>query len=859
MLTTPTCFRRGLWILTGALTAGALCACNAPPVDLTSGLRSSASPSLEEIFRVPGIHGRPPRSHSISANGKWALFRWNPLERGQQRELRIERQGSLRVVSTTAPERTQLRGARLTELLPTYARRGDAGPAGQSESGSKLDQGRAATQPEQKVPAPIATWSKRGARLALARADQVFMLEPDLETAQGWRVALLYEDPPTPALGEPSDELPANPIRVGSVTRLSFVDDDNRLLIANSKHRWILQLDAPTPVALESAEHLTLGLEPSSKRLQLSTDRTIVFRHDPPAAWLESTAAQIFDRRQNKPIVLADMASMFGIERTALSPDGRWVFGENVDKSNQPAPNLVPDYLTTRVSTRDARTNRANDAPLPREQWMWDCTTGAKLPVTLPELAGSWLRPLGWAPQPRPDSPARYAMTRTSADFRSMELWCWSEGVLEMLHSERDERWIGGPSGRPRWSGDGRAILFGSESCKPSDSPGRNQLYAVDPDSSTLRQLTRVSGEVDGFVPLEDGGCVFTYSEADELGRRRIGWLSLHSIRSAGPAVELRAPLGFNSGLLPSRDGKRLVFQHARLGVPNELWVAEIRARGVALELTRTVPDAFAAVDWIRPVPFQVRSAGATVRSHVYMPPGTSLVKPGRPRAAIVFIHGAGYLQNVTDSMTQYEVNFMFHSRLARMGYVVIDVDYRGSRGYGRDFRTDVQYELGGLDLDDIHRTVDALADRGTIDRERVACYGGSYGGFLTLMALFTAPERWACGAALRSVTDWRSYNASYTQPRLGRPSTHPEAYERSSPIDHAQNLEDPLLILHGLVDTNVFAQDSIRLIEKLIDLGLDFDAMLYPSQGHAFSDGAHWLDEYRRIERFMIEHLGPP
>ena len=89
------------------------------------------------------------------------------------------------------------------------------------------------------------------------------------------------------------------------------------------------------------------------------------------------------------------------------------------------------------------------------------------------------------------------------------------------------------------------------------------------------------------------------------------------------------------------------------------------------------------------------------------------------------------------------------------------------------------------------------------------------------------------------------------------RPTPRPQA--RSSPIDLAEGLEDPLLILHGMVDTNVFAQDSIRLIERLIDLGQDFDAMLYPSQAHAFDDGMAWLDEYRRIERLLLEHLGPP
>jgi dipeptidyl aminopeptidase/acylaminoacyl peptidase len=344
-----------------------------------------------------------------------------------------------------------------------------------------------------------------------------------------------------------------------------------------------------------------------------------------------------------------------------------------------------------------------------------------------------------------------------------------------------------------------------------------------------------------------------------------LGVVPAEAVRGATSAARTRArpleaPTGWNALAEVSGDGARLVVSHQTLGAPAELWALDTGGEGRPLQLTRTRPASFEAIDWIRPLPFEaVHEEGTPVRAHVYLPRSSDLARPDRARPAVVFIHGAGYLQNVTDSMTQYEVNLLFHSRLAALGYVVIDVDYRGSEGYGNAFRTAVQYDLGRLELLDIDLVVDALAARGVVDGERVACYGGSYGGFLTLMALFTAPERWVAGAALRSVTDWRTYHPRYTQPRLGRPSTHAEAYARSSPIDLAEGLEDPLLILHGMVDTNVFAQDSIRLIERLIDLGKDFDAMLYPSQGHAFEDGMHWLDEYRRIERFLRRHLGAP
>jgi len=223
-----------------------------------------------------------------------------------------------------------------------------------------------------------------------------------------------------------------------------------------------------------------------------------------------------------------------------------------------------------------------------------------------------------------------------------------------------------------------------------------------------------------------------------------------------------------------------------------------------------------------------------------------------------MFVHGAGYLQQVRRSMSAYQVNMLFHQRLARLGFCVIDADYRHSKGYGRDFRAAVYGFMGGKDLDDCVAGVDYLETLGWVDTSRVGIYGGSYGGFMTLMALFTRPEVFACGAALRSVTDWRTYNHWYTNPRLGDPVEDAANYERSSPIDHAEGLIHPLLLLHGLKDDNVFVQDTIRLMEKLIELGKDFDAMLYPSQSHGFTDPDSWIDEYKRIERLMLRELRP-
>jgi dipeptidyl aminopeptidase/acylaminoacyl peptidase len=199
----------------------------------------------------------------------------------------------------------------------------------------------------------------------------------------------------------------------------------------------------------------------------------------------------------------------------------------------------------------------------------------------------------------------------------------------------------------------------------------------------------------------------------------------------------------------------------------------------------------------------------------------------------------------------------MFHTLLTQQGYVVLDMDYRASAGYGRDWRTAIYRQMGTPELEDLEDGVRYLVENENVDRERVGIYGGSYGGFITFMALFKKPDLFACGAALRPVTDWAHYNHPYTSRILNTPYDDPEAYERSSPLEFAEGLSKPLLIAHGMVDDNVFFKDSVRLVQRLIELGkTDWETAIYPIEPHGFREPSSWLDEYRRIYELFEEHL---
>ncbi len=135
--------------------------------------------------------------------------------------------------------------------------------------------------------------------------------------------------------------------------------------------------------------------------------------------------------------------------------------------------------------------------------------------------------------------------------------------------------------------------------------------------------------------------------------------------------------------------------------------------------------------------------------------------------------------------------------------------------------------------------------------------YGGSYGGFITLMAMFTTPDVFAAGAALRPVTDWAHYNHGYTSNILNTPANDPEAYRKSSPIYFADGLKGRLVMLHGMVDTNVFYQDSVRLAQRLIELRKEnWDLVGYPVENHGFTEETSWADEYKRILKLFEEEL---
>lgn len=413
-----------------------------------------------------------------------------------------------------------------------------------------------------------------------------------------------------------------------------------------------------------------------------------------------------------------------------------------------------------------------------------------------------------------------------------------------IVTSDHDDAWINwGVARGYGWLPGGDAIYFVSE------RHGSMHIYTVSAEGGEPTALT--SGD---FVVL-----------GPELTHDRSAFVFGASIPSPFEVQAYRLPISggepeaLTEGLgrmdiTLSPDNQWIAGIGSKGNEPWELYVKQVGDTGVGTKVTDSPSPAFKSYAWIEPeiVHFPAQD-GTQVPARLYKP-----TVPHADRPAVIFSHGGGYMHNVHNWWSRYySREYTFHHLLMERGYTVLDIDYRGSAGYGRDWRTAIYRHMGGKDLSDHVDGARYLVTEFDVGQNRIGIYGGSYGGFITLMAMFTAPDSFAAGASLRPVTDWASYNHPYTSNILNTPVEDPEAHIKSSPIYFAENLKGALLICHGLIDLNVHAQDTIRLAQRLIELRKEnWEVMLYPVEYHVFREASSWYDEYRRILKLFEENL---
>ncbi|MGF7041014.1 prolyl oligopeptidase family serine peptidase [Mucilaginibacter lappiensis] len=581
----------------------------------------------------------------------------------------------------------------------------------------------------------------------------------------------------------------------------------------------------------------------------------------------DSAKNAALEPQQIKEIVIGENR----INSVRISPDSKYVTYRLIKAADGVKNAIVPNYVTASGFTEDIPNRSKVGRPSSTsETFIFDTRRQSVYPVItkdipgikdLPDYIKDYPKELAERKQLNADRKVNIEGPFWSADGKNAvvvvnaqdnkDRWIMRldpvTGKLTLLDRQRDEAWIGGPGIEDSPAGnigftDDTHFYFQSE------ASGYSHIYLVDVVNGTKKQLTSGKWEVQTLRLSTDKKTFYFTANMEHPGVT-----DFYSIPvSGGKPGKITSMKGGNDVTL-SPDEKWLAIRYSYSNKPWELYLQPNKPGAKAVQITNSITPEFQSYPWRDPeiVTFKNRY-GNDVYAHQYLPKHPDPAKP-----AVIFVHGAGYLQNVTYSWSYYFREFMFNNMLADNGYTVLDIDYTASAGYGRDWRTGIYRHMGGKDLTDQVDGVKYLVEKFGINPNHVGLYGGSYGGFITLMAMFTEPDVFAAGGAIRSVTDWAHYNHEYTANILNEPFTDENAYRKSSPIYFANGLKGNLLMLHGMVDQNVNYQDIIRLTQKLIELHKEnWELASYPVEDHAFEQPSSWTDEYKRIFKLFEQTL---
>lgn len=548
-----------------------------------------------------------------------------------------------------------------------------------------------------------------------------------------------------------------------------------------------------------------------------------------------------------------------------ISPDGRFVACRLFRNPSPAGKNtIVPNYVTESGFTTDINSRTKVGAPGgTAEIILFDRVKDTLFTINMKSLPGFEDTPDYWADYPgmKDEQLKKHYQRKFSVgslvwspkgtyallDIRSEDnkdrwlmAWVADSGAMILVDRQRDEAWVGGP-GTNAFGGSVTGWLDEQTCWFRSEETGYSHVYLSDIKTGQKKALTQGNYEVQqAQLSLNKKYFFITTNEVHP------GEQQFYHLRIQDGKKERITRLSGAHQVRISPDEKQLAILYSNATTPWELYVMENKPGAQEIAIThRAKSEAFNQIAWQEPqlISFPA-SDGASIYARVYVPANPDPKKP-----AVLFVHGAGYLQNAHKWWSSYFREFMFNNLLAQQGYYVMDIDYRGSAGYGRNWRTGIYRHMGGKDLSDHVDAAKYLVQKYGVDPNRIGLYGGSYGGFITLMGLFTEPDVFRAGAALRPVTDWANYNHGYTSNILNEPFTDSIAYRRSSPLYFAEGLKGDLLICHGMIDVNVHYQDVVKLTQRLIELKKEnWELASYPLEDHGFVEPSSWTDEYKRI-----------
>lgn len=532
------------------------------------------------------------------------------------------------------------------------------------------------------------------------------------------------------------------------------------------------------------------------------------------------------------------LAAYWDDEIPEWSPDGRWlafcIKGHvHIVPRDGGLPRKVTDFTTAASGPR----------------WMPDSN---RLIVTvernetdqllLTDREGVWPRALTtdvlgdhWDARPSPDSKYIVLNLRRFDDLNRLDIILLEVGTGKQitLYGRASTRALS-----PKWSPDGKWISFVSQ------ESGREELFLIKPDGEGLHQLTRAGWDVFQYEWSPDGKQILAVVN-------RNGAFELVLIEtSSGKLSELRGGAGIHSNPNWAKDGSFITFEYESPLLPPDLYRMEMPDKKVA-QLTFSNSLAMQKNTLVLPQRITYKSYdGLEIPAFLYQPKKSN-------GAAILYPHGGPKDQYTYfyDDLAQY---------FTAKGYTYLAPNYRGSTGYGKEFERANYNDWGLGDTQDCLHGAKYLKSFKDIKPDRIGIAGGSYGGYMTVCSLSRDPEHlFACGVTkygdsnlLSSWAQCEKRLRLYTEIFLGHPSRNLDIYQKGSPITEVKNVQKPVLILHGLLDTVVPPEASEEWVEALRREDKVFEYKTYDDEPHGFLRRENQLDVYGRMERFLDWYL---
>jgi dipeptidyl-peptidase-4 len=414
-----------------------------------------------------------------------------------------------------------------------------------------------------------------------------------------------------------------------------------------------------------------------------------------------------------------------------------------------------------------------------------------------------------------------------------------ASGAISTAFEESDPAWIN-VNYLKHYYENKRQFLWGSE------RSGHQHLYLYHMDGTLDRSLTWGEWEVTSLdgVDEDNGRVYFTANKSNLLDRQ------LFEVSDRGGEIQQITEEDGTHRVTMSPDYKYFIDRFSSEERPTVVSVYSVKGKKLFEIADRMTPD-LAEMERPRPELFTIKStSGIEYYCSIFKPRDFN---PAEKYPVIVYVYGGPHAQVVRRSWSS---SGLWHSMMAEKGYIVFSLDNRGSYGRGKKWEDTLLRNLGRVELEDQLVGVEYLKSLPYVDAQRIGVWGWSYGGFMTLTALFKAPDVFKAGVAVAPVTDYRLYDSIYTERYMKLPKDNEDGYRETAPINFVGDFQGALLLMHGDADNNVHAQNSIQLVNALIEEGKDFDFMIYPRKAHGISGPASRVFLFDKMTQFFDDRL---